>query len=740
MAKTLLPVAIGSLKMTSFQMLKDTGLGFLNGEEKLSGKTTLNTVCDGLFYILPHLGTLASRSIVLHELFHRFYNKDDLSQDYNDPIKYKNKVKPLESKVLSEHIQNLYKCLLFPFMSMPRFATVREAVLDLANKLSKHVEYMGKQNDRVMTIHNLPHPARTPDDGISTQLRHIPGKYRDAVVCDRYKDLENALLNESEYTPVFVSDFCDMDRRKKFFYVQDIQLPFDVTLYTYCSGGPNASFHFVWRCDKFLDLQKSNKVIHEIERDIPVYHTRSMQAEFKQKFGMISKTHPAILGEMYRYMYLTGDSSALSNKLSKDVHARLLAVIESENPNVAFDMRTLNETESSSTKFDRFFEEVEKFINEFELKAVDDRRHGLISHLAVAMSVKDLHQQISARVPENTNIPSVEWLRLQFMPKNPSLASALEYTGKFPLKFRVQSRQFNAFNIDAHYASALQKYVKEFSVKYKDNCVLLSVDDKNHIPVGEPGTPIATVYRSKKSVAHAKIPHVAADHDTSSKCKITPSVIFQIDVPETNSGDFIYNGQVSVTLKDTIFQPSNPMRHIAEIRKFLGLVGKIGRPIRIVFSDGGPDHRLTYPSVKLSLMALFLIDDCDYVLAVRTAPHQSYRNWVERIMSILNLGLQTVAIERQVMPPEHENKMKKVNTMSAIRNSAEKDPEFKDALLSSMQPVLQTISDIFARLDLKGNKFMTGTPATTALMEELWDTIHDLDPTGMICNDSIGIQ
>ena len=34
----------------------------------------------------------------------------------------------------------------------------------------------------------------------------------------------------------------------------------------------------------------------------------------------------------------------------------------------------------------------------------------------------------------------------------------------------------------------------------------------------------------------------------------------------------------------------------------------------------------------------------DYLHAVRTAPHQSYQNWVERIMSILNLTLKTVAI------------------------------------------------------------------------------------------------
>jgi hypothetical protein len=95
-----------------------------------------------------------------------------------------------------------------------------------------------------------------------------------------------------------------------------------------------------------------------------------------------------------------------------------------------------------------------------------------------------------------------------------------------------------------------------------------------------------------------------------------------IDVPETITGDF-YNGQVTVTLKDTIFQPSSPMRHVVEIRKFLGSVGMLGKPIQIIFSDGGPDHRLTYPSVKLSLMVLFLLDDVDYLVAVRTAPHQS---------------------------------------------------------------------------------------------------------------------
>lgn len=160
------------------------------------------------------------------------------------------------------------------------------------------------------------------------------------------------------------------------------------------------------------------------------------------------------------------------------------------------------------------------------------------------MSVADLKKV--SRLPQGSAIPSAELLRLQFMPKNPALASASQYTGRFPLKHRIPSRQFNAFHIDAHYAAALQKYFKEFAVLHRDFCFLLSVDDKNYIPVGEPGVPIDTIYRSKKDVTHVNIPNISADHDTASKCKCSPSVAIVIEVPEDVSGDF-YNGRVTVT-------------------------------------------------------------------------------------------------------------------------------------------------------------------------------------------------
>lgn len=53
----------------------------------------------------------------------------------------------------------------------------------------------------------------------------------------------------------------------------------------------------------------------------------------------------------------------------KKVRSRLLAAIDSYDTNVVFDMRNLTH-EEDETKFDDFFNEVKKFINEYELKAL----------------------------------------------------------------------------------------------------------------------------------------------------------------------------------------------------------------------------------------------------------------------------------------------------------------------------------------------------------------------------------
>ena len=102
--------------------------------------------------------------------------------------------------------------------------------------------------------------------------------------------------------------------------------------------------------------------------------------------------------------------------------------------------------------------------------AVDDCRHDVIAdndvvtHLATAMSVCYLHKQVAESCPGEVDIPSVQWLCLQFWPRRANIAFAKCQKGSLNLKFMIQARQFRKCHVDSHYASALFRYLKEFSI------------------------------------------------------------------------------------------------------------------------------------------------------------------------------------------------------------------------------------------------------------------------------------
>jgi len=73
-----------------------------------------------------------------------------------------------------------------------------------------------------------------------------------------------------------------------------------------------------------------------------------------------------------------------------------------------------------------------------------------------------------------------------------------------------------------------------------------------------------------------------------------------------------------------------------------------------MYTDGGPNHRVNYLSVKVALIALFRDLNLDVLIALRTAPSNSWANPVERIMSIINIGLQGVGVMRRKMSDEFE--------------------------------------------------------------------------------------
>ena len=186
-------------------------------------------------------------------------------------------------------------------------------------------------------------------------------------------------------------------------------------------------------------------------------------------------------------------------------------------------------------------------------------------------------------------------------------------------------------------------------------------------------------------------------------------------------------GRVFVGFKESVFEPSSPMRHMCELNQVMQSEFTAVRPVLFIYSDGGSDHRLTYISVQLSLISLFLRLDLDYLCACRTAPYHSWRNPVERVMSVLNLGLQCVALARAKMTDSFEKEVSKCNTLSELRKIAVRNADFTAQVHNSLSPVKLLLSEIFSRLKLHDETIRTFVSATPTEISDFWTSVIAID-------------
>ena len=299
------------------------------------------------------------------------------------------------------------------------------------------------------------------------------------------------------------------------------------------------------------------------------------------------------------YTCIVGDSSASDTSDQAAIDEKIRHIIDMQDPDVVDDLRHHNRGRVS--KYDQFWEQCRKYFA--ESTAVDERRHDEVLHLAKAISARDLLEQVAAMCPEGTPVPSEQWLRLQFWPKNKTTKSALQYTGKLDVKYMVQARQTRKWHEGTLYCACLFRYLKEDAVTFKQYTNLVFMDDKHHCKVGEPGLPVAAVERGKQVVVSASGKRFSvADHDFT-KCSIVPSVTVVCDIPNTIDESF-YRGQVYVGVKDAIFEPSSGLRHSTELSKVISQ-SVPDKPVLLIYTDGGPDHNLTFAANQLALIALF---------------------------------------------------------------------------------------------------------------------------------------
>ena len=97
--------------------------------------------------------------------------------------------------------------------------------------------------------------------------------------------------------------------------------------------------------------------------------------------------------------------------------------------------------------------------------------------------------------------------------------------------------------------------------------------------------------------------------------------------------------------------------------------------------------------------------------------------------TLLNLGMQSISLMRCEMDDSFEATVAKCNSISDVRKAAEKDPSVREKTSDSISQVKILMSNIFARLKLKGNAVECFTAAAESEMEEVWENVLSIDDT-----------
>ena len=168
--------------------------------------------------------------------------------------------------------------------------------------------------------------------------------------------------------------------------------------------------------------------------------------------------------------------------------------------------------------------------------------------------------------------------------------------------------------------------------------------DKANIPVSEPGTPEAARSHQRRVLSRSNIDLEAFDHNYYF-VNLTLSVILNCQIPDSPNSSF-YTDQIFVGIKDSVFEGSDPVRHTIELLDVLRSEHSDFPSYLSIFTDGGADHNITFLYTQCALLALFMIGNFDVLNVGRCAPSQSYINLVERCMSLLNIGLYGLALEK----------------------------------------------------------------------------------------------
>ncbi|PKB93227.1 hypothetical protein RhiirA5_441952 [Rhizophagus irregularis] len=230
--------------------------------------------------------------------------------------------------------------LVQPWASDKKWEQFISEVIQLCEVSRKFIEYLDNVNKRMRIIHNSSVPIRNGIDHIK-----VLDIDKTLTTNENYNEIIKLMHEKEEFEPTCIDDLilCNVIQPV---FLENMELPFSVTLYRYYSGN-------------YMESQALLKV-HEL---LPKYSTQQIRKNVVNKYSLYTRLSPAILCTLYQD--LIGDASNSPNLISQEMQECIRLMYETQDPNIIFDLQ--KNGGFKGTKFDEFWDEIDYYFNKVSI-------------------------------------------------------------------------------------------------------------------------------------------------------------------------------------------------------------------------------------------------------------------------------------------------------------------------------------------------------------------------------------
>lgn len=382
-----------------------------------------------------------------------FYNSQPF-RTLTDSKSYINKqLKNLNGNKLAHHHKNIEALLRTPIFQTRRFEALASELSQLNDCIGGYSAYLLRQ----VTISQINHSRLTQLD-TNREIIFIPanvssGKSHFLL----YKTLIDALEKLNFFEPLNLYTIASTDPLTRYRWIVGISLPIPVYVYKL----KHKSVAFIWKIDTNEDIERKNlDIISQIDSNLPIFHTRAMKNKALALFKNTRTWSKEKITTLYNI--ITGGETADRQESMNTIEEKIIKGMEIEQ---IFDEEE-TECHMRQGKFENFWKSVDSLIDEHTTP--HERRHGSLSYISpIAPSLRSLMDMSRQKMIElfpgdkNNAVPSFEWFRRQFTPRNIYTNIANTHTGRFNATFGLQQRLLRKSHPDQHYGAKQLCYFKE---------------------------------------------------------------------------------------------------------------------------------------------------------------------------------------------------------------------------------------------------------------------------------------